>query len=66
MRKKIKAEKPMRVEVVGLGPWEKRIIGILLTITGLTLLALGIHLGQVKMVLEAITRGLRAPLAGLR
>jgi len=49
-----------------LGPWEKRIVGILLATTGLTLLALGIHLGQVKVILEAIVKGLKGALAGLR
>ncbi len=48
-----------------MGPWEKRIIGVLLATTGLTFLALGIHVGQVELVLKAIAKGLKAALAGL-
>jgi len=47
------------------GTWERRIMGILLLLTGLTLLALGIHTGQLKMILDMIIRGLKSALSGL-
>jgi len=48
-----------------LGPWEKRIIGVLLALTGLTLLGLGIHTGQVSLALKIIVKGLKSALTGL-
>ena len=65
MRKKIKAEKPMRVEVVGLGPWEKRIMGFLIALLGLTFLGLGLHTGQLQLALKLVVRALKSALTGL-
>ena len=46
-------------------PWEKRILGVLLLITGLTLLALGIYTGQIQLALKMVAEGLKSALAGL-
>jgi len=48
-----------------MGPWEKRIVGALLLLTGLTLLGLGIYTGQLQMALKFVVEGLRSALAGL-
>jgi len=53
------------VPAMEFGPWEKRIMGILLLLTGLTLLALGIHTGQVQVVFKMIIEGLKSALSGL-
>lgn len=55
----------MRSSVMEFGPWEKRIMGVLLLLTGLTLLALGIHTGQLQMALKMVIEGLRSALSGL-
>ena len=48
-----------------MGPWEKRIVGALLLLTGLTLLGLSIYMGQLDMALRFVVRGLKSALAGL-
>jgi len=48
-----------------MGPWEKRVLGVLLLLTGLSLLALGIYTGQVQLALKMVAEGLRSALAGL-
>jgi len=49
-----------------LGPWEKRIIGILLALTGLTFLGLGLHIGQATLALKIVARAVGSALTGLR
>jgi len=49
-----------------LGPWEKRIVGMLVALLGLTFLGLGLHSGQLALALKMVARALRSALTGLR
>ncbi len=48
-----------------MGPWEKRIMGFLIALLGLTFLGLGLHTGQLQLALKLVVRALKSALTGL-
>ena len=48
-----------------MGPWEKRIVGVLVALLGLTFLGLGLHSGQLALALKTVVRALSSALTGL-
>ncbi|UCG44849.1 MAG: hypothetical protein JSV58_05495 [Candidatus Bathyarchaeota archaeon] len=48
-----------------MGPSERRVIGSLLLMLGLTCLALGLHTGQLSQVAELVTTVFQTAIAGI-